>query len=1108
MRDRGVRAGAIVLMVLLVLSLTSTTLGAQTTAEISGRVTDQSGAVLPGVDVTATQTDTGVTRNAVTNELGSYLLTNLPIGPYRLEVALPGFRTYVQTGIVLQVGASVTVNASLEVGQVAETVEVQADAALVETRTTSVGQVIDNQRVLELPLNGRQVTELILLSGVANSGGVNANNSGVRNYPTVTISVAGGMGNGLTYLLDGGTHNDIYNNLGFPMPFPDALQEFKVETSAMPAQFGQHSAGVMNAVTKSGTNEFHGSLFEFLRNGSLNARNAFALTNDGLKRNQFGGTIGGPIAQSKVFFFGAYQGTIVRSAPTTARQFVPTPAMMAGDFTAVTSTRCRTSALTLRAPFQNNRIDPAMFSPVAVGMVTGLAPNRTGSKLPPPINECGEVRFGRRENNSEHLTVGKIDYQLSDKHSIFGRYLEARRKIPNDYDPSNWLSVSIGDLWQNVYSLAIGDTYLIGTGTVSSFRATANRSYINRLNPKFGTLAELGVRNVFIPYPGHFRMSISNGFDWAVNIQPGHYSGYGFQFSEDFSTTRGAHQFGYGVSYIRSNLNANSGVSTNPTYTFSGQAVSGMGLADFLLGKASTFRQGNETVGNGRQNYIGVYAQDTWKVSNRLTVNAGLRWEPFLPAWEAHGQTVHFNKEAFDKGIRSTVFKNAPPGLQYPPIRGSDEEVGDGEMTRKYHQNSWLHFAPRLGLAWDPNGDGRMTVRAAGGVFFDYAHLWNYSGQGNSAPFGSNITRQNPPSFEDPWVDYPGGNPFPIYPNANTQFLTFGSYTHYNLDHKGPYVYQWNLSVQRQIGQNWLASANYLGNSVKHLVGDVEDNPSIYIPGASCVIAGRVWSPCSSTTNVNERRVLHLQDPTWGQYFAAIMKVEDGGTSHYNGMLLSLQSRRANGLTVQTNYTWSHCIGDPGSSQPGIGSSGTYPDRRRFVRSNCAGDRRHVVNMSTVYETPQFTSTALRALASGWRISGLIRLQTGSYFTVSSGFDTSLTGAQDNNRAHQVLLDAYASNKSIDQWLNPLAFARPANGEWGNAANSIQGPGDIAINMGLTRTFQVRENQTFEFRAEAFNLPNHLNPGNPNTSLNSQDFGKILSAGDPRIVQLALKYVF
>ena len=346
------------------------------------------------------------------------------------------------------------------------------------------------------------------------------------------------------------------------------------------------------------------------------------------------------------------------------------------------------------------------------------------------------------------------------------------------------------------------------------------------------------------------------------------------------------------------------------------------------------------------------------------------------------------------------------------------------------------------------------------------------------------------------------------YPNANTQFPTFGSYTHYNLDHKGPYVYQWNLSVQRQIGQNWLVSANYLGNSVMHLVGRRGRQSPIYIPGASCVIAGRVWSPCSSTTNMNERRVLHLQDPTWGQYFAAIMKVEDGGTSQYNGMLLSLQSRRANGLTVQANYTWSHCIGDPGSSQPGIGSSGTYPDRRRFVRANCAGDRRHVVNMSTVYETPQFASTAMQdpcqRLEDFGAHSAADRKLLHGEFRIRHGADR-LAGQQPGSSGVARSLRFKQEYRSMAQ---SLAFARPANGEWGNAANSIQGPGDIAINMGLTRTFQVRENQTFEFRAEAFNLPNHLNPGNPNTSLNSQDFGKILSAGDPRIVQLALKYVF
>src|SRR5262245_39612151 len=282
-----------------------TTVWAQSTAQMSGVVKDQSGAVLPGVEVTATQTDTGLARNTVTNETGSYVLPNLPVGPYRLEATLPGFRTYLQTGIVLQVGSNPAINPVLEVGQVAETVEVQADAALVETRSTAVGQVIDNTRVLEMPLNGRQVTELIILSGAAVGG--QALIAAGRNYPTQSISVGGGLNNGLLYLLDGGTHNDPYNNLNMPLPFPDALQEFKVETSALPAQYGQHSSAAVNAVTKSGTNVVHGGAFEFFRDSSLNAKNAFAAIgpdgnrrSDGLRRNQFGGTLGGPVVQGKV----------------------------------------------------------------------------------------------------------------------------------------------------------------------------------------------------------------------------------------------------------------------------------------------------------------------------------------------------------------------------------------------------------------------------------------------------------------------------------------------------------------------------------------------------------------------------------------------------------------------------------------------------------------------------------------------------------------------------------------------------------------------------------------------------------------------------------------
>src|SRR5947208_944514 len=290
-----------VVCALLIALLAGATAWAQGTAQLSGTVKDPSGAVLPGVEVSVTQTATGAKRTSVTDETGNYVLPNLPIGPYMLEAGLPGFKTYVQSGIVLQVGTNPQINVVLQIGQVAEQVEVQADAALVETRSTGIGQMIDNQRVLELPLNGRQATELIFLAGIATQTIDNSLNSGVRNYPTTVISVAGGANGGLNYFLDGGTRNDSVINLNLPLPFPDALQEFKVETSGVPAQYGHHAAGTVNGVTKSGTNSIHGDAFEFLRNGAMNARNAYALTNDGLKRNQFGGVVGGPIIKNKLF---------------------------------------------------------------------------------------------------------------------------------------------------------------------------------------------------------------------------------------------------------------------------------------------------------------------------------------------------------------------------------------------------------------------------------------------------------------------------------------------------------------------------------------------------------------------------------------------------------------------------------------------------------------------------------------------------------------------------------------------------------------------------------------------------------------------------------------
>jgi len=911
------------------------------------------------------------------------------------------------------------------------------------------------------------------------------------------------MDNGLTYLLDGGTHNDPYNNLSLPFPFPDVLQEFKVETSAVPAQYGQHSAGAVNAVTKSGSNQFHGDAFEFVRNKVFNARNAFALTRDGLKRNQFGGTMGGPIVKNKLFFFGGYQGTLVRSDPTDLRQYIPTPAMLAGDWTAITSPACNTGRqITLRAPFVNNRIDPALFVTPALNVV---------KRLPATSDPCGEVRFGRRSNSDEHMIVGKVDYQTTAKNSLFTRYLYARLDNPSGYDPANLLTTNF-DARRRAQSAVLGDTYLIGAGTVSAFRATVARTLFERVNNTFFTLNDLGVKNVYFPetWAKMAIVSVSGGFNFGGGGTPGFTNSTVLQLTEDLSLVRGRHQIGFGVDFIHSMMNFNGGTQASGTPSFNAQQT-GHSLGDFMLGKASNWTQGNITTWYVRQNYAALYLQDTWKVKPRLTANWGIRWEPFMAASDKESRIGHFDRAWFDQGLRSTVFKNAPAGLLYPGDAGVPNSKSFSEPRK-------LNFAPRVGLAWDPKGDARMTVRAAYGIFFDYPHFFQFDGLKDTPPWGSRVVLTNPPGgFEDPWQGYPGGNPFPVFPTANVAFPTSGTYLNMPLHLKTPYANEWNLSVQRQIGTDWLVSGNYIGNSVIHLLFTNEGNPAVYLPGSSCVIAGRTYSPCSATSNTAQRRELFLKNPEQGQYYGSIIQVNDGGSRSYNALLLSVQRRRSNGITVQGNYTWSHCI-DDGTNPSFNNMGGDLPERRKLDRGNCASDRRHNVNVSAVYETPRFSNATLRALSTGWRVSGILGVLSGNYLTVTSGLDNALTATfsnmsslnpKEDQRPNLVLLDPYAPNKNVNQWLNAAAFAQPAIGTFGNLGSSnILGPASITINMGLTRTFKVRENRSIDFRAEAFNVLNRVNPGIPGTILTNSNFGKITSAADPRILQLALKYLF
>ena len=500
------------------------------------------------------------------------------------------------------------------------------------------------------------------------------------------------------------------------------------------------------------------------------------------------------------------------------------------------------------------------------------------------------------------------------------------------------------------------------------------------------------------------------------------------------------------------------------------------------------FVQGNPIFDNQRQNYIGLYVQHSWKLNRRLMLNSGVRWEPYLPMQHPFGWVSHFDQAAFVAGIKSAVYKNAPAGLTFPSDAGYP-----GKSTTFSHK---AQFAPRLGLVFDPNGDGKMTMRASYGIFYDAPHLFFNTRFANNPPWGAQITLSNPAGgFANPYQTYAGGNPFPGLAkiSADSFFPLAGVYVNAPLEIKPTYLQQWNLSVQRQIGE-WLFAASYLGNKSTHLWTGREVNPALY-------------SAAATLSNTNQRRVLYMLNPTEGQYYGTIGQIDDGGTSSYNGMLLSAQRRLANNFSVLANYTLSHCISDPATTEI-TGPTYVNPNNRRVDRANCDSDRRHVVNVSFVASTPKFANGTLRLIASGWQLSGIVRRQSGNYSTVTTGADNALTGIG-NQRAVQLLADPYDPNPTVDHYLNRAAFGSPATGTYSLLRPfTMLNPSSMQIDTGLSRTFHVLEGQNIQIRWEVFNVPNRLNANAPVTALNNANFGKILSAQDPRIMQFALKYVF
>jgi hypothetical protein len=1102
---------------------------ASSIATVTGRVLDPSGAVVVGAQVKMTDVNTGAVHVAVVGDDGSYTFPSLEIGPYILDVTGTGFETYERRGLNLQVNDALQINVSLKVGAVADKVEVQADATMVQTQQNMVSQVMDQQRIVELPLNGRDPTQLITISGAAvnHSDGTNTGNKSF--YTSQSIAIAGSAGNTTNYLLDGGDNMDSFTNVNMPFPFPDALAEFSVETSVLPARNGLHPGGLVNIVTKSGSNDWHGDAFEFVRNGDVNALNYFAVAQDSLKRNQFGGTFGGHIIRDKLFFFGGIQETIVRQDPSGSSAFIPTQAALNGDFSALDGPGCQSNgaARAIKDPQTgasltpvNDFINPARFDPAAVAFTKYIPVSSA--------NACGQIHYGVPVVYNARQYVARVDWMINQKSQLYGRYLQDNYDQPAPFSTTNYLYTTTLGVTQTPQTFVLGHTYTVNPRTLNSFHFTFGRRFFARFPNTNGIdPAKLGVSPIYTPplAQDNLQLSVSNSFSTGGSG----YSKWGvtsYQEADDLDLTRGKHQIAFGGEIIRTQNNQNDEYNDSGTFSFTG-TYSNDPLLDFLMGYMPSFTQTLQQDYSYRQTLFGLYGQDTIRLTPKLVMNVGLRWEPSLPAHDYFNRGSVFSLQGYIQGKTSQVFPNGPVGQYY---------WGDPGVNKSFTSDHWLNLSPRIGFVLDPFGDGKTTIRVGGGVLFDsLATFLTYRVTGQNAPWGVTVTESSGPyQFHNPWGNVPGGNPFPLplFPPSTYVFPQNATDTFLEPKTLPPMLETWNLGIQHQFAQNWIATITYLGNETSHLMVGNEINPAVYIPGTwtgagSCgaltVAPGANGTACSGTGNTQARRFLSLINQNQGKYFSATDFGFNGISANYEGVLGSIEHRLANNYTILANYTYGHCHSVIPVTSLG-GPTIENPANPRGDYGPCSYDAPNLFNLSVVYFSHvAATHGPVSFLLNDWQVAPLMRYQSGFPVNPVDGTDRSLTGVSLDrpNVVPGVPLYIHGGHtKALYQWVNPAAFSLEPLGGYGNAGHfMLRTPGYFDIDAAVSRTFKATERATIDLRVEGFNVVNHPNFGGatpstgvalgPNVSNpTSSTFGRITTAGDQRILQGAFKIIF
>jgi hypothetical protein len=1062
------------------LLITTPALAQNPTGTILGNIKDSQGAVVPGATVTATNLGTQYSRSTVTDGAGEYALRLLPVGSYKVVVTLSGFKNFTQTGILLEVGRNARVDATIELGGLDESLTVVADAPLIETTSSSLSRTVNQNEVLNLPLVNRDLYALLSITGGVTSNENSNSLGGPEQLTTINGSGRAQMGT-VNFQLDGGNNTAGLRGTGNPAPNPEAVQEFRVLTNGFAAEYGRYAAGVVDVVTKSGTNTPHGAAFEFFRNQNLNsprwAPPGTPATNDPLSRNQYGGAFGGPFAKDKTFFFFSYSG--LRQEETYYRNtaVVPTELERAGDFSQ--SARRPTDPVTGQ-PFPGGIIPAARFDPAARTIQDRYVPL---SNLP---NSFYEVRRPDPVQNDEATL--KLDHQFSSTQSLAFSYFYQTGTDLQPLSGTAQTASSGGNIpwvdrnfkWQQ-HNVNVSHTSTLSASTINQFRGSYMRQFGARVNGPTTSLGDLNSRFTIQGDPTLPRLTVTGFFTGQTSIAgPDAGSNY-FGVKDAISISKGKHSFKLGADFSYEKIIHDTLLDNYGVFTFNGSKT-GNAYADFLLGVPATMTQDAPVRKTDNGGYISVFAQDDFRIHSRVTLNLGIRYDLQFPYTDPDNR-----KLAFVPGRQSVVSPTAPVGLLFP----GDEGVSRGIVKTDYN-----NIAPRIGMAWDPKGDGRTAVRAAFGLFYGSitGNEWNTTA--DNQPF---TVRQSFPTvytLSDPYRNLPGGaSPFPfVYSPTTPRFTLPAQVFGPSLDFVWPLTYQTNVTVEREIGKSFSVSASYVGAWARNLAAAVDNNYPIYTATATAA-------------NVNTRR------PYLPGTIGAANVLSSIFGSDYNGLQVSAE-RRGSRLSGKAYYSFGRGYEDvdfQGGGLPGVQNATRLADER----GRNSNDRTHSFVLSGVWKVDYMkdSSSPLRLLARDWTVSAIATLQSGQPLTIGAGQDRNLDGLT-NDRAdligNPVLDSGRPREELIEGWFNVAAFANPALGTNGSSGRSIvEGPGYRNVDLGIFRDVPLRGRLLFQFRIEATNVFNIVNLNNPGLNLAAPaTFGKIRSARNMRQIQLGARVSF